>query len=101
MLHPSLVHLLKSQNTRKQLWRHSHMLLKEPIQIALSVAKVDREILDLHLTMSLGEKIKCVIKECILLVISLKQVRQGCLKKRYLRPGVFHIPHPHLERDSK
>jgi len=44
--------------------------------------------------MCLGEQIKGVIKERILLLVLLKQVRQGRLKKRYLRLGVFRIPYP-------
>ena len=94
MLHPSLVHFLKPQDARERLWRHTDVFLKEPIQIALGVAKVGCEFLDPHHPMCLGEQIKGVIKERILLLVLLKQVRQGRLKKRYLRLGVFRIPYP-------
>ena len=101
MLHPSLVHRLKPQDACERLWRHSDVFLKEPIQIALGVAKVDYEFLDPHHSMCLGKHIKGVIKERILLLVLLKQVRQGRLKQRYLRLGVFLIPYPILESRSR
>src|SRR5579884_3482266 len=51
--------------------------------------------------MSLGEQIKGVIKERILLLVLLQQVRQGGLKKRDLRLRVFHICYPLLESRSR
>ena len=97
MLHPSLVRFLKPQDVRERLWRHTDVLLKEPIQIALSIAKVGCEFLNPHHAMCLGEQIKGVIKERILLLVLLKQVRQGTLKKSYLLLGVFCITDPLLE----
>jgi len=85
VLHPSLVHFLKPQDARERLWRHTDVLLKEPIQIALGIAKVCCEFLDPHHAMCLGDDIKGVIKEGILLLVLLEQVRQGRLKERDLR----------------
>ena len=97
MLHPSLVHFLKPQDACERLWRHTDVFLKEPIQIALGVAKVGCEFLDPHHSMCLGEQIKGVIKEHTFLLVLLKQVRQGTLKKGYLLLGVFCITNPLLE----
>ena len=69
------------------------MFLKEPIQIALGVAKLDCEVSNPHHAVSLGEKIKGVIKERILLFVLLKQMHQGSLKKRNLLQRIFRIPY--------
>ncbi len=76
------------------------MLLKEPIQIALAIAKVGCEFLNPHHAMCPGEQIKGVIKEHILLLVLMKQVRQGRLKKRDRHLGIFRIPDPLLESRS-
>src|SRR6266702_6298662 len=97
---PSLVHFLKPQDARERLWRYTDVLLKEPIQIALGVASLGCEFLEPHHSVSLGEQIKGVIEERILLCVLLKQVRQGALKKHNLLLRVFRILDPILEPRS-
>ncbi len=91
MLRPELITPLKPHDASERLWRYPDVLLKEPIQIALGVANVDRELLYLNHPMRLDDHIEGAIKERIILVVLVQQMCQGGLKQRNLLLRVFRI----------
>jgi hypothetical protein len=70
------------------------MFLKEPIHIAPGVAKVGCQVLYRDHSVSLEEQIKGMIKEYILLLVSLKQMGQSALEKPDLLQGIIRVPDP-------